>query len=651
MKLVLTKLHLSLKRSVEVIPFTSFYYFYGSIGSGKSSIGRLVDHCLGATIPWTPALQQEFVSARLDLTVGKVPLTLQRDRDSNIVIASWEDGQETLQVALPARVAAGEVLQDTGVAVLSDLLFYLANEQPPRVRRRKGRPDERLERLSFRDLYRFCYLDQEGMDSDFFKLKSDNYFVAQKSVDVLRYVLGYQTEQVAELESNLKDLREERQALLSGAEALDKALMEAGFDNIVAVDAHVEQLHGEIDLARKAALASRQQRAPQTHAVDELRGQGRVLAQNLGAMEDALVELDNQIGDIERHLNELQMLGVRFQRTASARTLLAGVNFKSCPRCTQPLPVRALENCAVCGQPEHAVNADGALAADVVNQDLRSRQSELKETLQRMKASRRSLNAQLEDTRSEKASVDSGLAARLNEYDSAFLSRALESERTVVALEQKLNNLLNYRRLPDVLQEQRSRADRLILQEADVRGQLDSVRKAAFSDRKNIQTFGTIFLDCLVRCQFPDVRSTYHVEIDPASFYPVIPLGSSEALVELSFDNAGSGGMMALFRACYAIALHRLCARIGGNRLPSVLVIDTATKNVSSVENPEVINAFYRLVYELAEGELRGIQFIIIDNEFNPVPQDLGLTINVRHMVKGDPANPPLVPYLSGDFT
>jgi regulator of replication initiation timing len=337
------------------------------------------------------------------------------------------------------------VLPDTGVAVLSDLLFYLANEQPPRVRRRKGRPDERLERLSFRDLYRFCYLDQEGMDSDFFKLKSDNYFVAQKSVDVLRYVLGYQTEQVAELESNLKDLREERQALLSGAEALDKALMEAGFDNIVAVDAHVEKLHGEIELARKAALASRQQREPQTHAVDELRGQGRMLAQDLGAMEDALAELDKQIGDIERHLNELQMLGVRFQRTASARTLLAGVNFKSCPRCTQPL--------------------------------------------------------------------------------------------------------------------------------------------------------------------------------------------------------------MALFRACYAIALHRLCARIGGNRLPSVLIIDTATKNVSSVENPEVINAFYRLVYELAEGELRGIQFIIIDNEFNPVPQDLGLKINVRHMVKGDPENPPLVPYLSGDFT
>lgn len=232
-------------------------------------------------IPWTPALQQEFVSARLDLTVGNVPLTLQRDRDSNIVIASWEEGQETLQLAVPARAAAGEVLPDTGVAVLSDLLFYLANEQPPRVRRRKGQPDERLERLSFRDLYRFCYLDQEGMDSDFFKLKSDNYFAAQKSVDVLRYVLGYQTEQVAELESNLKDLREERQALVSGADALDKALMEAGFDNIAAVDARVEQLHGEIETARRAALASRQQREPQTHAVDELRGQGRLLAQDL----------------------------------------------------------------------------------------------------------------------------------------------------------------------------------------------------------------------------------------------------------------------------------------------------------------------------------------------------------------------------------
>lgn len=109
--------------------------------------------------------------------------------------------------------------------------------------------------------------------------------------------------------------------------------------------------------------------------------------------------------------------------------------------------------------------------------------------------------------------------------------------------------------------------------------------------------------------------------------------------------------MMALFKTCYALSLHRVCARAGDARLPPVLVIDTPTKNVSSVENPEVIAAFFRLVYELAAGELAETQFIIIDNEFNAVPEDIDLQISRRHLVKGDPENPPLIPYLVGDFS
>lgn len=89
---------------------------------------------------------------------------------------------------------------------------------------------------------------------------------------------------------------------------------------------------------------------------------------------------------------------------------------------------------------------------------------------------------------------------------------------------------------------------------------------------------------------------------------------------------------------------------MGGWRLPSVLVIDTATKNVSSVENPEVVRSFYRMIYELAAGELNGTQFVVIDNELTKPPQDINIQVIERHMVRGNSNNPPLVPYMSGDF-
>jgi len=651
MRLRLKKLHLDLRKSIERIDLPGIVYFYGPIGSGKSSIGRLIDYCLGGSYAWTPALQAEMVSAALELSVNDIPLTLHRDKDASQVVAAWQNGDETLQVVIPAKTGTVEVLPATGVMVLSDLLFHLAKEEPPYVRRRKGKPDERLERLSFRDLFRYCYLDQIGMDSVFFRLDSENHAIRAKSVDALRYILGYRTEQVAELESRLQEVREQRLALLSGAQALAKALIDAGLDDINAYDLKIESTKAEIDRARVAAEAARQQRSPAPHAAEQLREQARRLAQEQIALEQASADIDFRIVELERHTNELQMLSVRFQRTASARMVLGGVDFSSCPRCTQTLPNREVGLCVVCGQPEHITEAVGSLGETVVNEDLRARQVELRETLARMRAQKRAVLLRSGEIASERSAADRALDIRLKEYDSAFLSQALQHERSLATLEQRLDAMLRYRKLPDVLQEQQAQAEALKIDEADLRTKLEAAKKWAFSDRKNVQLLGELFLDCLVRTKFPDVRATYHVEIDPATFYPRIPLGVNDALVVLSFDNAGSGGMMALFKTCYALALHRVCARAGASRLPPVLIIDTPTKNVSSVENPEVVAAFYRLVYELAAGELIETQFVIIDNEFSAVPEDIDLPMRRRHLVKGDPENPPLIPYLEGDFS
>ena len=47
MKFRLDSLSIRLKRETEVIPFAELSYFYGQMGSGKTSIARLVDYCLG----------------------------------------------------------------------------------------------------------------------------------------------------------------------------------------------------------------------------------------------------------------------------------------------------------------------------------------------------------------------------------------------------------------------------------------------------------------------------------------------------------------------------------------------------------------------------------------------------------------------------
>lgn len=650
MRIYFNRLTLFFHRSTVEIDFPKFSYFYGPIGAGKSSIGRLIDYCLGSSMEWTPALQQEFVSASLNLRLNDSLVSIQRDRDANSVVATWRSETETLQVSIPTKTANGEVLPDARVEVLSDLLFYLANEDPPRVRRRKGRPDERLERLSFRDLFRFCYLDQQGMDSDFFRLNSDNYAVKQKSVDALRYVLGYQTERVAELESQMQITRETRIGLQLSSQALAKALAGAGIDSAEVLEDSIREVTSGIEVAKAASVAARDQRTPIPRIDEELRERARGLTYELVASSQAKDDLETRIDDLARHANELEMLSVRFQRTSAARTVLGGVDFKDCPRCTQLLPNRDPTLCRVCGQPDHVTDADGMLDQNVIDQDLRTRRAELADALQRLRSQKGSVTARITQLAREKVGADSALSERLQSYDSEFLSQALMHERTIATLKQKLSDLEQNRRLPALLQEQREQAEEKRLEEAKIQSDLEAARGAAFRDRRNLDVLGSLFLDCLIRSKFPDVRPTDRVEIDATTFYPRIPLGGDDAMVVLTYDNAGSGGMMALFRTCFAVALHRLSTSLSGGRLPSTLVIDTATKNVSSVENPEVVNSFYRMIYELSLTELASTQFLVIDNEFTPPPEGLEITLQKRHMMRGDPENPPLVPYLSGDF-
>jgi hypothetical protein len=650
MKMEFRVLTLFLRKAEVSLNLPDFSYFYGPIGSGKSSIGRLIDFCLGATTDWTPALQQEFVAARLDLLLNDMPVSLGRERDSNRVIASWRKESDQLQVSIPARTPNGEALPDTEVQVLSDLLFHLAAEEPPKVRRRKGRPDERMERLSFRDLYRFCYLDQQGMDSDFFKLNSDNFAVKQKSIDALRYILGYHTEKVADLESQLQQTREAKLGFQLSANALSRALSEAGMASSEALEERVRNTAAMVERARHDAAQARSERSP-VPAIDEaLRKRARGLTMEVQAARQQVDDLSVRLAELERHRNELQMLSVRFQRTSAAKTVLGGVDFKDCPRCTQHLPERAHGTCTVCGQPDSIFAATGVLDEDVIEKDLKIRRAELDDAFQRLHEQRQKTAARVDDLEIAKREADSLLAERLRNYDSEFLSQALIHERNAATLEQKLADLEQSRRLPDLLREQRELASAKAVEEAKLVSELEATKRAAFQDRRNVERLGQLFLDCLVRSKFPDVRAIDNVHIDPSSFYPRIPLGGEDAIVVLTFDNAGSGGMMALFRTCFAVALHRLSAMMGGRRLPSVLVIDTPTKNVSSVENPEVVQSFYRMIYELASSELTGTQFVVIDNELTRPPEGLDIQVNDRHMVRGDSNNPPLVPYLSGEF-
>lgn len=648
MKIKIISLDLRFNAGNDSIIFDEVNYFYGKMGAGKTSIALLIDYCLGGDIKLSPAMQNEFVAAKLNISVGDNRLSLERFRSSDQIVASWTSEKEELEVVIPAKKADGEVLPGSGIENVSDLLFYLYGMKPPKVRKSKKKEDSDLERLSIRNLLWYCYLDQDSMDSSFFNLDTEAaYYLRNQSKDVLRYVVGFHQEEVAELETELQLLHDERIALQAGAGALQKALSAEGISEKENIEFHMSQLSEELNEVKHIIATSRQKKQQSTpHAADLLRQKARQMFSEMMTLEDSIRSLEDTIAADKRHLNELTVLKIKYKRMASAKSILGGVEFVNCPRCSQPLSSHGNDVCQVCGQPEQATTQKD-FTSDVVEADTSGRVAELSEIIERYTVQLKMQRLRYEELSEEKRKTDQLISEALEQYDSAYLSSTLEYERRKAEIEQTLYKLSDYLRLLKKVDEEFKRASTLEAQEIDVRRRLKEARKLAESDNTNLAMLEKLFLDCLLRARLSGFSENDQVAIRPPHFLPEVISSAVGNLSVTSFANLSSGGKKSLFKACFAIAFHRLAIKIGAV-LPAILIIDSPMKNISERENREQFEGFHDMLYELADTELRETQIILIDKEFHAPPSSAKFQFSSRHMTPDQDDNPPLIQYYRG---
>jgi len=651
MNIRLTDIVIAFKKAHERIDFVDFNYFYGQMGAGKSTIARLIDFCLGGDLgetEMTPALQTQFVSVSLSLKVAEFPLVLERNANSNQVRARWSSAEQQFEILIPARAAAGEVLPGTGVEVLSDLIYYLAGITPPKVRRSKIKEDSELERLSLRDLLWYCYLDQDSMDSSFFHLDGDaNTWKRLKSRDVLRFLVGFHQEHVAELEVQLELVRAERLKCDAGATAISDALNSAEIATDVELAAVRRELKSNIQKTEAEITDARNRtQTLRTHAMETLQDRARYLTHQIDELKNASGDIRDTIAKDKAHKNELLSLATRFRRSQSAREVLSGVDFVNCPRCGNALQLRESDICSVCGQ-SHSDTPSGALDEQAAEQDMESRVGELTELISLQEAKLRKIERHLKEIVDEKAVVDTELTRISVDYDSAYLSVVLETEKTRSALQQQLLDLNKLEVLAQRIAELSERAQNLVVEEQRIRSKLKDARERAERDTQNLNRLKFLFIDCLLRSKIPGFLQDDIVEMRSPNFLPEVTSAGSGDLAITSFTNLGSGGKKTLFKCCFAIAVHRLAVEVGA-MLPTLLIIDSPMKNISERKNRAQFEGFFEMLYDLCNSELNGTQFILIDKELCPPPEGFQPSFYARYMTPDDNKYPPLIRYYRG---
>ncbi len=644
MKVRLKQLVVTTRKTREVMKFSpTVTYIYGPVGTGKSTVARLIDYCLGGSMERTPAIQQEFVAATLSINLGIHSCELERaSTDRQTVRVSWSTMAGEYG-SVNAPIGTGDIaLLDDKVYNLSDLLFFLCGVKPIKVRKRLRDPESPMIRLSFRDIWWYCYLDQSELDSSFFRL--EDFPRRRKSQDAMRFFTGLHSEHLSELEAELYrtkyEQRGKREAVRQIREFMQRFDLGSGLD----VTSQLNRNERELKQAEKRRSKLEARRQVDLHPTDYVRDELRELGSQLDDLVTAIGATEEAIAEQRALRAELITSKIKAHRAEHAGRLLEGVDYIRCPRCGSDISARTIDSgdCLLCLSPSNPTEQTSSIEQEAVRRELNDRIDHIADSIQRRKRALERSKRELDALRTKKRQLDETLQLRVARYDSALVDSIRQTDSEVATLVERRRSLEKLQEMPRAIDDLEQEAGAL-------QGKIDSLSSSLKDERsrlreaeKKIAAIAGHFKAIMRNVKFPGVAEGDKVVVDPRNWRPTVRHNGQE----WSFWDAGSGGKKTLFNVCYALAIH--AAGVDHRMpVPSILVIDSPTKNISEDENPELVDALYREIYRIATSEEgKRTQFLLIDSDLVPPGKEFP-HFQQRHMA-GRVDAPSLISYYVG---
>ncbi|MBS1528255.1 MAG: hypothetical protein JST19_21595, partial [Bacteroidetes bacterium] len=529
---------------------------------------------------------------------------------------------------------------------ISDLIFYLLGLKVLKIAGNKAREDSGLVRLSLRNFMWYCYLDQNKLDSTFFRHEDSS--KTRNSKEILKYILQYSTQKLIELEEKLQEYRKQRFTDTSTVERLRDFLKQFGFSTLEEIDTIGNDIKEKLNIAKRERKDQESGYMRDTHNSDRLRAAIRALIADISRLEESLYDLENRIRQQESLRSELIASKFKLAKNESIVTLFQGVDFDNCPNCGTNIKSRVTDehHCKLCGSEVGQIKPTLQEQAEVIQTDLDDRVRDLDASIDLHRTAFAKAKRELAIKQKRRTEYDLQLGQELQQYESIFLSNIRKVDQTIAKLTERLRSLERLKKMPEEINRLQENADNLLKAEHFLRQKIREEKLNLVKGESIIEELELEFLRTLLEVGVPGVTEEDKVYINRKTWDVSIWPKSQEHL-KWNFYNAGSGGKKTLFNSCFMLALHVVAAK-NDLPLPTFIIIDTPMKNIDKEINLEIFYNYFTYVYRLAADVLDQTQFVIIDNNFIPAPLELNLTFYDRIMTADEKENPPLIRYYRG---
>lgn len=250
--LLINKLILQGHRKDYVVPFhPGINIIYGDADTGKSSILRLIYYLLGGKqIKLDEEIASSVKSAVLEVSLNGTTYCISRDvfnptRDIDVYSGHYED----ISNSFPEKYKSSVSKADDKNKSLSDFLFEALELPSVSLKRAPTKDSSETARLSFLDLFKFMYLDQDDVGSTHM-LNIGNYVLETRNREVFKYIFSVLDSNISELEVDIANKTQEKNQLTSEYEVVTGFLSQTEFKTSEELDeeiTNIEDLKVEVE--------------------------------------------------------------------------------------------------------------------------------------------------------------------------------------------------------------------------------------------------------------------------------------------------------------------------------------------------------------------------------------------------------------------
>ena len=596
---------------------------YGDADTGKSSILRLVYYLLGGKqIELDEEISSSVKYAVLEISINGADYCISRDifnpaRDVDVYSCAYSE----ISNSFPEKYKSAVTKGDDQNKSLSEFLLEALELPTIRIKQAPTKNSSGTARLSFLDLFKFIYLDQDDVGSTHM-LNIGNHVLETKNREVFKYIFNVLDSGISEIEVDITNKTQEKTQLSTQYSAISHFLSQTEFKSSKDLDEEIGNIDNvKIDVQDRL-LDLNKRMTSDNELYEGLKDALNTINLNIEQQGEAKDKALRNIERFSRLLNDYQNDISRIESSLSAREII-GRNIEekaSCPVCETIIDIRDISD-------KFDVPSDSRLKSELAS--IKRRSKDLKQLISDNRTDLDNANSLLSELYFEKKKARQILDEELSNSISPYLAERDSIVKEMAQLDERRDKAVHSLR---VRNKQAAIADQIGRLEGAIEKlkiKLDELKKDAPTLDNVLKDLGADINNFIRQVK---IKNHHGVGIDERTFFPKVR--------NVEYRKINSGGLRTIVSIGYlaSILLQKLRKE---TNIPGLLMIDTVGKflgknpedsddgqneianDIDGVADPEKYrNLFDALIAVAEEFEDKGklCQIILVDND---IPRDV----------------------------